>query len=244
MLPLLFLLGAVLSDDDRKARPRTFRLRERLGVVSSPSGALVVVSEGFEELQALQRDVPESMFHEKANPGASYSAVWQFMAEHVGDLIHRAAYGEQGGGWGYGWDAVGNKVDKTLRTARQAHPFASDDVLAQTRRNFRYHAGEGRRYRPEGYPETEEGAIAQLRLAGQRYADAYRRLVPLTWLQKQGRTAAVALGEHRWPLLVATLEAMQRAIAAAEQQGEDAMFALYYTRLPIEEQVALGPGEI
>lgn len=190
-------------------------------------------------LQDQQRDLPESMFHEDANPGASASGILQWLMEHTGDLIHRAAFGEWGGGPSYGFDAVVTKAEKCLRVARRMGPGDPDDPWAQARRNYAYlQTPEGARFLPPGMPLDLPLFLAQARGALRRYAAAYRALRPLTVLQVLGRDAAIELGDERWGeyrltlgTIVALLDVTQAGDAIAGGTGALER-AVYYARDP------------
>ncbi len=145
--------------------------------------------EGFRELQDEQRGLPERMFEPNFNPGAGNSGLLQWAMEHTGDLIHRAAYGNWGGGWSYGWSAVKEKAEKLLRIANNMDRFRPDDPLEQAKRNWQYAID-------KGYTtQTQTEYVQEVKAAARRYADSYAKLKPLTVLQKKGRDAAIMLGE-------------------------------------------------
>lgn len=114
----------------------------------------VFISKLFNELASSQRGGgPEEMFHNNVNPGVNHSSIFQWLAEHTGDLIHRASYppvgsGFGGGGIGYGFGAVKEKVAKLFKKAnefKQFHKHYHTNPFLQSMENdFKFRLKEGR----------------------------------------------------------------------------------------------------
>lgn len=128
--------------------------------------------------------VPEDMFNENKNPGVNHSNIFQYAAEHIGDLVHRLSSTEnnQGGGQDYGLDAALTKASRN---------YLLDDALDQAGRNYQYHVDN------YGYKGSKSDFEYDLIKAGKRYADAYRKIPVYTEFQKMARDAAIALGEFK-----------------------------------------------
>lgn len=179
----------------------------------------------FRQLQAAQRARPESMFLPAHNPGADISGAFQWAMEHTGDLVHRAAYQPEMGG--YGCHAMVEKLTKLMRWRR-----AGDSVQDQATRNHEFETAEGRVSQPL------RGYLAALDQAGLRYAEAYMQLGRLrasepcahrlvqTWLQRQAVLAAVALGCQSWARYDRVLNKLHQALTGAE--SDVIITTLYY----------------
>jgi len=128
--------------------------------------------------------VPEDMFKEQKNPGVSNSNIFQYAAEHIGDLVHRLSSTEtnQGGGQDYGLDAALTKASRN---------YFLNDALDQAGRNYQYHVDN------YGYKGSKSDFEYDLIKAGKRYADAYRKIPVYTEFQKMARDAAISLGEFK-----------------------------------------------
>lgn len=229
----LLLAVAVDAESSSDARLRLHRLRDaRLGFVELPGkpGVREPLAIGWDALQTQQRTGPEYLFHESHNAGVSLSGPMQFALEHAGDLLHRAAFGDWGGGWIYGIGAVREKVDKLLRYARQTTRHPHDDPETSARRAFRYWKEEtDPKWIPPVYRDVDEDTAIRLwREALLRYHDGYTRLRPLSRLQRMGRSVAMDLGRLDIPAATATLSRMQSLLEDAEHAGEEAEFDLYY----------------
>lgn len=128
--------------------------------------------------------VPEDMFKEQKNPGVSNSNIFQYAAEHIGDLVHRLSSTEtnQGGGQDYGLNAALTKASRN---------YGLNNALDQAGRNYQYHVDN------YGYKGSKSDFEYDLIKAGKRYADAYRKIPVYTEFQKMARDAAIALGEFK-----------------------------------------------
>lgn len=231
---LSLLLAAVVDQEERLARVHAYRRfrDDRLGFVRTPSGNREPLAIGFDHLQTLQRGVPESLFHDPANPGVGLSCGFQWALEHTGDLVHRAAFTDNGGGgWEYGIGAVSEKVNKLLRAARSMTENPRDNPEFVARKEFQWH------FREEADPKhryrwldglDEEGAIAAWKGALLRYSKAYAELPAVTRLQRDGKWAAVYLGRLDLTMWRTTLSAMHTRLEDARHAGEQAEFDLYY----------------
>ena len=143
---------------------------------------------GFKELQHEQRGTPEYMFWRESNPGADNSGILQYCMEHLGDLIHRAAYGDWGGGFLYGSGAVCEKSAKLLSKFYSMSKDQPDDPILQAKRNWQY------RKKNNDTDLSEEEFVQQMIIAAKRYSNEYEKLKPITKLQSMSKDAAVSLG--------------------------------------------------
>ena len=185
---------------------------------------------GFDDLQTAQRSGPEHLFHDTDNPGVGLSWGFQWALEHTGDLVHRAAFGNWGGGWEYGYGAVHEKVEKLYRAAREMTERPREHPEAVARREFQWmHSGERIGALPSWLVGlSEDQAIEVWKAALKRYADGYRALVPLTRLQRMGRRAAISLGDLDLAGWRSTLVSMSVLLKDATAAGEVAEFNLYF----------------
>ena len=128
--------------------------------------------------------VPENMFDAQDNPGVNHSNIFQYAAEHIGDLVHRlsSTATNQGGGQDYGLEAALTKASRN---------YLLDDALDQAGRNYQYHVDN------YGYKGSKSDFEYDLIKAGKRYANAYRKIPVYTEFQKMARDAAIALGEFK-----------------------------------------------
>jgi hypothetical protein len=234
MLLLGALLAAAVYDPDEKnERYRLHVLRDiRLGFVPVPGarGHREPLAIGWNALQEDQRGVPESLFHERDNPGISLCGSVQFALEHGGDLVHRAAFGDWGGGYGYGLGALHEKTRKLTSWVKSARSHPRDDPESCARREFRYLQTESDpKWIPPAFVGVDEDeAIRRWRAALARYAEAYRRLRPHSRLQRLGRSIAVSIGQLDLPTAESSLVRMKILLEDAESAGEEAEFNLYY----------------
>lgn len=235
----MFLLGALLAAaavhdaDEKEERYRLHVLRDvHLGFVRLPGQPVrhEPLAIGWAALQEAQRGVPESLFHEAANPGVSLCGPVQFALEHGGDLVHRAAFGDWGGGWSYGLDALSEKTNKLYRWTKAAleNPREAPETCA--RKEFRYLRDEtDRRFIPASYLDIDEDeAIVRWRASLARYVEAYRTLQPRSLLQRLGRSIAVDIGRLELLSARGSLARLRTLLDDAREAGEKAEFDLYY----------------
>lgn len=242
------IAGLLLTDDIFDQDEVLVRAPSQLHIVrtqvqegSRNGGFDPVLQAEFKALQDAQRGdetthagAPESMFHPHANPGARHSHNFQWMMEHAGDLVHRAAYPEsRGGGWSYGVGAVVEKTRKLLRELRSPYFERERRPDLEARRNWAYlRSARGKREAPDEakrLAKTAEIFIDQMNGAGLRYAEAYAALRPLvrTPLQAHGLEAAVALGHQDWTAFRRELEWIERNLPI----DDDAAKVVYHQRL-------------
>ena len=69
---------------------------------------------------------------------------------------------------------------------------AEEELKTNLKNNFNYYIKEGK------FNGTFEKFVDEFNKATKRYANEYRKLKPITILQKYGRDAAIALGEQQW----------------------------------------------
>jgi hypothetical protein len=157
-----------------------------------------VISRLFKELAEKQRfGGPENMFQSNVNPGIDYSSIFQWAAEHTGDLIHRASYPPKGtvmgGGIGYGFGAVREKVKKLHRMAKEWRDYEAsthkNPFLDSLKNDYDYTKKSGDTNL--SFEEYQKEFVD----ASKRYSDSYRALPAYTEMQRLGRQAAVALGK-------------------------------------------------
>lgn len=137
------------------------------------------------------------MFHKNVNPGVQYSSVFQWLAEHTGDLIHRASYPPKGTVMGgpitYGFDAVKEKVEKIFRTATDFNNHhrrtGENPFLNSLENDYKFGVKEGKISMP--FEEYKNQFIN----AGKKYSQSYRLLSYYTELQSLSRLAAIFLGK-------------------------------------------------
>lgn len=155
------------------------------------------VSRLFKELADDQRfKGPEDMFQSDTNPGVELSSIFQWAAEHTGDLIHRASYPPRGtvmgGPIGYGYAAVREKTKKLLKLAREWKDYSrqtrKNPFIESLRNDYDYEVRENRT--SESFEEYEK----RFKSAAKRYSDSYKNLKAYTELQRLSRGAAVSLG--------------------------------------------------
>jgi hypothetical protein len=155
------------------------------------------VSRLFKELADDQRyKGPEDMFQREINPGIELSSIFQWAAEHTGDLIHRASYPPRGtvmgGAVGYGYSAVIEKTKKLLKLAKEWKEYSrttrKNPFIESLRNDYQYEV------RQNGLKESFEDYEKRFRDAAKRYSDSYKNLKAYTELQRLGRGAAVSLG--------------------------------------------------
>ncbi len=160
------------------------------------------LDDAFIKLQWQQRGKPESMFDNNHNEGIGYgTGMFTFLAEHIGDLIHRLAYPNQKIGWGggmadYGLSSAKEKVDKTIGwvLGEGGMMKSKDELLINLTNNYNYYKSE----KEFQYKGTFKQFVDEFNKASKRYADAYKTLKPITILQQDARNAAIALGEQKW----------------------------------------------
>lgn len=181
--------------------------------------------EAFEKLANEQRGKPESLMLIDNNPGLKWaSGLYTWCLEHTGDLINRAAKTENtGGGVGWGMGAVGEKVDKLYKQAHHSYGFEKD-IFEQIERNRKFYIEKGE----INESLSLEECIDQVKKAGQIYANAYKKLVPLTKLQKWGKLAAIALGEMDWKFYRTILYNMKTTVDLPDEEYK----RKYLTLLP------------
>ena len=157
------------------------------------------LDDAFIKLQEEQRGEPESMIYNNSNPGIQYATgPFTTLAEHVGDLIHRLAYPNikvgpsGGGGSSFGIRAAREKVEITFWWVNRSSIEVKKDMQYTLKVNYDYYVEEGQ------YHDNFEQFVNEFNTASKRYAEAYKKLKPITQLQKYGRDAAIALGEQDW----------------------------------------------
>ena len=233
LLGALFAAAAVQAEDEKAERLRLHVLRDvHLGYVRPPGRTSTIepLAIGWNALQEAQRGHPEDLFHEKHNPGISLCGPVQFALEHGGDLVHRAAFGDWGGGWSYGIEALGEKADKLYRWVKAAQENPRDNPEACARKEFRYLRDETeRRWIPAAFLDIdEEEAIRRWYAALARYVEAYRGLAPRSRLQRIGRSIAVDIGRLDLAHARGSLAQLRTVLDDAQAAGEQAEFDLYY----------------
>lgn len=188
-----------------------------------------LLSDAFSEVHDHQRyGGPEDMFDARHNPGVELgTGIWRHSLEHGGDLVHRLSYAGTskdfgGGGWRYGREAALEKAERLLRTFKRKEGWMDikDDVDGQLRNNFDFRRREGET------AETDEQLLKRVRDAGERYAQAYEAIRPVTEVQKLGRDVAIAIGRFNFDEAEKLLrELIKRLKSPAWEQ-------LYWTPLP------------
>lgn len=157
----------------------------------------ILINTLFLEVARSQRaHGPEEMFHRDVNPGVDYSSIFQWLAEHTGDLIHRASFaplkGGFAGGPAYGFGAVKEKVEKLFRKAdefRRLHKhYHTNPFLESMKNDFNFRIREGHT------DLTLEEYQNKFVNAAKKYKDAYKVLNAYTEMQRLSRIAAVSLG--------------------------------------------------
>lgn len=159
---------------------------------------VVFISNLFKELGNTQRyEGPEEMFHRNVNPGVQYSSIFQWLAEHTGDLIHRASYPPKGtllgGPITSGFDAVQEKVEKIFRTAtdfKNYYNTTRENPFLKSLEND-YFSISKREEMDLTFDEYKEQFIN----AGKKYSESYRLLTYYTELQRLSRLSAILLGK-------------------------------------------------
>lgn len=122
-----------------------------------------------------QRGRPESAMN--AAQRSIGGGVYSHALEHVGDLTHRM--NESAGR--FGTEFVSSKVASTLGSL--THPYGFEKEMGE---NIRGNA-------KSGYADE-----AGVRQAGQTYADEHRKVPVYNYPSEMARSAAVAVGEHRF----------------------------------------------
>lgn len=170
----------------------------------------------FNALAEQQRGHPETMFNRDHNPGVENgSGIWQWLLEHTGDLIHRAAQTDLSG---WGMDAVYEKTMKIKRALFHAYGVERD-VEGQIKNNYKYRVANGE------YQGSFENFRKAVTVAGERYARAYEVLRPLTRIQWLGQQAAIAVGRMEWTI------AQERIAALADIVQSDRFESEYFRPL-------------
>jgi hypothetical protein len=184
------------------------------------------LDDAFIKLQDEQRGQPESMISYHSNPGIEHGAgPFTTLAEHVGDLVHRLAYSDKkvgasgGGGSNFGLRAAREKVEKTIWWVSRSSAKIKRDMEYTLRNNYDYYVG------VNWYHGSFEQFVNDFNAAAKRYAEAYKKLQPLTQLQKYGRDAAIALGEQDWRKVRWNLSKLEEAL------GSPNVKQLYFTPL-------------
>lgn len=126
---------------------------------------------------------------EKHTMNTHGSGMRQFMAEHIGDLIHRMTepYATSSGTMGYG--AVKEKVDRAIHYLD--HPYGHGrEAGEQVVSNHDYHT------RENGHTGSLEDWKKAHAAVGERYAQAHSKLPVYNDAQFHAREAAMAYGRQ------------------------------------------------
>jgi hypothetical protein len=160
-------------------------------------------SEVLDSAASVQRGTPENvMLRAQRHLGGG---VYPHLLEHVGDLTHRLA---EGGGT-YGDEYVAPKVERALGTLR--HPYGFEREMGeQIASNSKFNVERGR------HPVSMDDA----RRLGEEYADAHEQVPVYTRPMALARSAAVALGQHRFSGAAASLVGLQRVIDSGTLRRE------------------------
>lgn len=165
----------------------------------------------FAKLADDQRGVPEDLGGGgRGNPDIFFaSGAFTWLTEHVGDLTHRmTARGHEQ--IAYGYDYVGPKVDRALRTLK--HGYGIDrEVSEQIKRNHEYRTEQGE----TDLPLTEWQK--RVREAGWRYTNAHQQLIVFNRAQWLARESAVALGEMNWSRATFCLDGLLQELESPER---------------------------
>lgn len=189
---------------------------------------LTPIQAAFIKVQKQQRyEGPEDMFSKSSNPGVQFgTGVWTHALEHGGDLVHRLAYTGTmkdfgGGGVGYGRDAALSKAQKLLYTMKPKKGWmsAGDEVAQNITHNYRYFTENGE------FSGSEEEFQKTVRDAGERYAQAYEQIQPVTEMQKLGRDIAIDFGRFRFDASVPKLKRLVDLLTSPDWE------TLYWTPL-------------
>lgn len=124
---------------------------------------------------------------EKHTMNAHGKGFRQFMSEHIGDLIHRMTerYATNSGTMGY--EAVKEKVDRSLHYLR--HPYGHGrEAQEQLTNNHDFHV------REKGHEGSLEDWKKAHAAVGERYAQAHSRIPVYNDMQFHAREAAMAYG--------------------------------------------------
>jgi len=140
------------------------------------------------QLAREQRGAPENAMR---NIQLSQIAqLYGYLAEHIGDLIHRMA--EEPFYFHGGFDVVHEKLKRIDMYLNDRYGFERE-FKEQITENLKYDIAQGK----VKYKSFDE-AYEALRKLGKIYADEHRKLKPINRAQSLARLAAVAYGEFRF----------------------------------------------
>jgi len=200
----------------------SLREQARAPALSAGLEAAPAEEDPFRALRDAQRGAPEEMFKAAHNPGIeTATGLFTFMAEHAGDLCHRAAQAPILAG--YGLEAIAEKTYRLRRIMSGGPAAVAREIEENLEANRRYANGDD----PTG--PTRDAWRAKFEAAAERYAQAYERLRPLaaTPLQRHGIEAAIALGRRDWRALAGRLDAIagDPAFKAPTSAEREALYA-------------------
>lgn len=165
-------------------------------------------AEDFDNLACAQRGAPEAAMLRMQQ--AQISQLYDWVAEHVGDLTHRMSEKIEYFRGQFG--IVQEKVRKTLRSLTNAYGFERE-VEEQIQSNLRYNGIEVNR-------QTFSEALERLKALGRDYANAHKQLPVFNTVQEYARNAAIALGEFRFNEAIANLESLEQILEQGPQAWE------------------------
>lgn len=178
----------------------------------------------FQHLHNQQRyGGPEDMFMKAYNPDVDLgTGLWRQSLELAGDLVHRSSYSGTsadfgGGGAAYGRCATLNKA-RTLLVRYQDKTFGAG-VQEQLDNNYVYS-------QRHGFRGSRDEFRQRVRAAGERYAQAYERLVPVTYVQQLGRDIAIHTGRFEFAQAAPKLRELIRLLDRDDWERS------YWTPLP------------
>jgi len=168
------------------------------------------VEASFNELADNQRGLPEVLATGAKRPIVVLgTGLFQYMAEHIGDLTHRMSQRTATRFGDFGWAYVKEKVNRALRYMTNEYGFERE-LREQVEANLRSKSNETGITSPDEWWEA-------MKRAGAEYADAHSKLTVYNHAQKTARDAAVSYGRMDFPTTVKHLQKLDQYLNSPEK---------------------------
>lgn len=163
----------------------------------------------FDELAQMQRGAPENAMLRIQKSGISQ--IYDHIAEHVGDLIHRMSEKRTSSA---GYEFVKQKVDKALYFLTNPYGFEKE-ALEQIHSNLAVWKEQGK-----WMDETFDSLYKKIRDLSKKYAEEHRKLPTYNDAQKHAQAAAVSLGEWDFDQTTRHLKELDKHLKKGREHWE------------------------